>query len=199
MTKTRLFTLIALAMALTTIMAPANAMEPPEAVIQQYEQNFDRGYRGFAHVGYTVGFGKNPYGRVSIETSHGFQFNNWFFLGGGIGFNIFHGLLNTQSGSHFFSIPAYATVRFDIPTKGIVNPYFEIRDGIAAVPISTSPLAAYLQVGLGMRIAGHGSVGYNIGASYELLHCSELINTTIYQYPFSGVAIRFCIDFSKAR
>lgn len=187
------------AVSLTIMVAPANAMEPPDGVAQQYGQNFDRGYRGFAHVGYTVGFGTNPYGRVSIETSHGFQFNNWFFLGGGIGVNVFHGLLNTASGSHFFSIPAYATVRFDIPTKSIVNPYFEIRDGIAGVPISTSPLAAYLQVGLGMRIAGRGSIGYNIGVSYELLNCSELINTTLNQYPFSGVAIRFSMDFSKAR
>ncbi len=51
-----------------------------------YAQEQSKGYRGFAEVGYGIGVGDYDFGRFSIETSHGYQFNHYIFLGAGLGF-----------------------------------------------------------------------------------------------------------------
>ena len=40
-------------------------------------------YRGFADLGYTIGLGDYKMGRFEINTSHGYQFSPYFFLGAG--------------------------------------------------------------------------------------------------------------------
>ena len=51
-----------------------------------FAQEQGKGYRGFAELGYGIGVGDYEFGRFSIETSHGYQFNHYFFLGAGVGF-----------------------------------------------------------------------------------------------------------------
>lgn len=45
------------------------------------------GYRGFADLGYTIGVGDYDFGRFEISTTHGYQVNPYFFVGGGVGFH----------------------------------------------------------------------------------------------------------------
>ena len=64
-------------------------------------QNTSEGcYRGFVDGGYTIGIGDYDFGRFEINTSHGYQINPFFFIGGGLGF-------------HF--MPEYKTKGMDIP------------------------------------------------------------------------------------
>ena len=59
------------------------------------------GYRGFIDAGYTVGIGYfDNIGRVEVNTSHGYQINSMFYVGGGLGM-------------HFF--PSYETPDMNIP------------------------------------------------------------------------------------
>ena len=44
-------------------------------------------YRGFADLGYTIGLGDYEMGRVEINTSHGYQFSPYVYLGAGLGFH----------------------------------------------------------------------------------------------------------------
>lgn len=41
-----------------------------------FAQEQGKGYRGFAELGYGIGVGDYEFGRFSIETSHGYQFNH---------------------------------------------------------------------------------------------------------------------------
>ncbi len=40
-----------------------------------------------ADLGYTIGVGDYDFGRFEISTTHGYQVNPYFFLGGGVGFH----------------------------------------------------------------------------------------------------------------
>ena len=42
-------------------------------------------YRGFVDAGYDVGIGDYDFGRFVINTTHGYQFNPYIFLGAGTG------------------------------------------------------------------------------------------------------------------
>ena len=44
-------------------------------------------YRGFVDAGYSIGIGDYEFGRFEVNTSHGYQFNPYFFLGAGMGFH----------------------------------------------------------------------------------------------------------------
>jgi len=72
------------------------------SVILSYAQSntFGGGYRGLADLGYTIGVGDYDFGRFEISTTHGYQVNPCFFVGGGVGF-------------HFIS--SYETKNMEIP------------------------------------------------------------------------------------
>lgn len=69
-------------------------------------------YRGYVDAGYSIGTGDYDFGRFEVNTSHGYQFNPYLFLGAG-------------TGLHFMS--SYKTKGMDIP--------LDIRDSKVDIPI----------------------------------------------------------------
>ena len=69
-------------------------------------------YRGFIDAGYSIGVGDYEFGRFEVNTSHGFQFNPYLFLGVG-------------AGLHFMS--SYETKDMDIP--------LDVRDSQVDIPV----------------------------------------------------------------
>ena len=69
-------------------------------------------YRGFIDAGYSIGVGDYEFGRFEVNTSHGYQFNPYFFLGAG-------------AGLHFMS--SYETKDMDIP--------LDVRDSQVDIPV----------------------------------------------------------------
>ena len=59
-------------------------------------QGLSKGYRGLVDIGYTIGVGDFDNGRFEITTSHGYQFNSWLFIGGGMGINRWSGNLDVS-------------------------------------------------------------------------------------------------------
>lgn len=59
------------------------------SIVSSYAQDntYGGGYRGFADLGYTIGVGDYDFGRFEISTTHGYQVNPYFFVGGGVGFH----------------------------------------------------------------------------------------------------------------
>ena len=66
-----------------------------------------RGYRGFVAIspGYYVGHGV---GSLEISTTHGFQINHYFFIGGGIGVDIIGDSEDYLLNSSGIAVPIYA-------------------------------------------------------------------------------------------
>ena len=69
-------------------------------------------YRGFIDAGYSIGVGDYKFGRFEVNTSHGFQFNPYLFLGVG-------------AGLHFMS--SYETKDMDIP--------LDVRESQVDIPV----------------------------------------------------------------
>ena len=76
------------------------------------QSNLTNSYKGYVDAGYSIGIGDYEFGRVEINTSHGYQFNPYFFLGAGVGL-------------HF--MPSYETSGMDIP--------LDVRDSKVAIPV----------------------------------------------------------------
>lgn len=71
-----------------------------------------KNYKGYVDAGYSIGIGDYNFGRVEINTSHGYQFSPYFFLGAGVGV-------------HF--MPSYETSGMDIP--------LDVRDSKVDIPV----------------------------------------------------------------
>ncbi|WP_298074943.1 hypothetical protein [uncultured Bacteroides sp.] len=69
-------------------------------------------YKGYVDAGYSIGIVVYKFGRLEINTSHGYQFSPYFFLGAGIGL-------------HF--MPSYETSDMDIP--------LDIRNSNVDIPL----------------------------------------------------------------
>ena len=72
-------------------------------------------YRGFIDAGYSIGVGDYEFDRFEVNTSHGYQFNPYLFLGAG-------------AGLHFMS--SYETKDMDIP--------LDVRDSKVDIPVFAS-------------------------------------------------------------
>lgn len=101
----------------------------------------ERGYRGFIdssnfldlNFGFLVGSGGDSYVSTGFTTSHGYQFNNWLYIGGGTGF-IYNLNWKGLKATHYndksrYVIPLFAEVRFDAKWEQF-TPYFSTQIGV---------------------------------------------------------------------
>lgn len=129
----------------------------------------ERGYRGFVDVDFTVGkergnayYGKGePLWYLGLSTSHGFQFDNKFFLGGGL-------MVSPVSSNKDGIIPVFAHFRFDTEFSnftpfGDIRLGYNIADGDKGTGVYFSPSVGYrfnwgrklnLNLSLGMTVLG---------------------------------------------
>ena len=79
------------------------------------------GYKGFIDLGYTIGVGFWSIDRLELSTSHGYQFNPYLYVGGGVAANYY---FDAES----FGLPFFAHVRGNILNNKI-SPYVDFRIG----------------------------------------------------------------------
>lgn len=96
-----------------------------------------KGYRFFLAADQMVG----DMTGFKFTTTHGAQFNNKIFLGGGIGFCIADDDMES-----YLSIPVYANFRFDILNKK-TTPFIEARAGVAFAIEGTTGFYGNISVG----------------------------------------------------
>ncbi len=85
----RLF--IALCVLLSTQMLSAQIISSQSVTVRKVEKertyyDIPKGYRGFAEVAYSVNFLDRMASGFDVLTTHGYQCNNWLFIGAGVGF-----------------------------------------------------------------------------------------------------------------
>ena len=132
-----------LLMAFAAILAfPARAAEPvsPAAEKRVLPWQTMRGYKAFYEAGYVFTLDDNncyitnlcgnPPGcnRLSLTTSQGYQFNNFFYLGAGAGMevNTYRKSKGEEAG---VSVPIFADLRFNILNDKKVLPFVVVRAG----------------------------------------------------------------------
>ena len=116
-----------------------------------------RGYRGFFDIGYTVGTGDwDDTNRVEFATSHGYQFNPYFYAGLGVGVNYYHQ-------AEIWEIPIFADLRVDILNNWI-TPYVDFRIGYSVYDAT----GFYMSPMVGCRFDFGGPVALNFGIGYTM-------------------------------
>ncbi len=132
-----------------------------------YAQEQSKGYRGFAEVGYGIGVGDYDFGRFSIETSHGYQFNHYIFLGAGLGFQ-FSSKYETKGKEYALDkrdskvdIPIFANLHFNFLKKKF-SPFVDLKGGAYV----NNGGGAYVNASAGLRIATTARQAVNISVGY---------------------------------
>ncbi len=144
--KTRIILLLLAVLAVL----PAAAYEPADnAGLSKKEQRRTlRGYNCFVDMGHaydmdgiTEDWVSGDW--VSVSTTHGYQFNDYFFLGGGLA-------LGVCPEYDYWHLPVFAEARVNFLDRR-VTPFFVYRIGSSFVNIED--ISAYEMMMLGLRIA----------------------------------------------
>jgi len=131
-------------------------------------QNTSEGcYRGFVDGGYTIGVGDYEFGRFEINTSHGYQINPFFFIGGGLGLHFMpeyktKGMdIPHDQREAKVDIPVFANLRANF-SKGKIVPFV---DGKAGTYVTNNG-GLYLNLSAGCRFAVNEKQAINVSVGY---------------------------------
>lgn len=160
-----------------------------------------RGYNGYADCGYTFGVGPYRMDRYEVQTSHGYQFNPYLFIGGGLGLH-FTGKFGDSYSIPFVTyrsrqtdLPLFANVRWTILDKRI-TPYLDTKIGYFV----THNNGLYASAALGCRIytVGTQAMNVSVGFAYEELQFDSWdINANPYDHKLGtkGVSLKLGYEF----
>lgn len=121
-----------------------------------------KGYRGFVEADYTLGVGKTKEDKVGFSTTHGYQFNPHFFLGGGLGANYY--FQDSSNGTFVM----FADFRYDLFDRKF-TPFFDFKGGYAIGDVEGAYLSPTIgcRMGLGKNFAMNFGLGYTLQRSFE--------------------------------
>ena len=149
-----------------------------------------QGYRGFFEVTPSLGHGVS----FDVTTAHGWQFNQNWFVGAGIGaVNV----LETEDFLYEYeeniSMPIFAKVRFDLLSEKVLTWFADLNVGYVACSELDAYLQLYSSLSVGMRYRLTERFGLNFGVG-----CS-LVPSDYYYYAYGSSAfklnVKVGIDF----
>ena len=150
-------------------------------------------YKGYVEATYTGGFGNLQADFVGISTSQGYQYNNWFFMGAGIGVDLVYSKVDNGFNSWDYDrqtrtsgamVPIFTDFRFNFGSKTNASFYIDVKAG-GSFLIGKNYLAienGYINgseyfmlrpsVGLRVPLSKNGKRAMNVGLTYQLLTCN---------------------------
>lgn len=155
-------------------------------------------YKGFVEADYTQGVGNYRSNFASLSTTQGYQFNNWFYMGAGIGVDILWSYYNDNWGDSWENvtpgwnekdycstavmIPVFTDFRFTTTNRQATGFFFDLKIGASFLCTDnyvkirngylTSNSYFFLQPAVGVRIPINSNnlrQAVNIGLHYRLL------------------------------
>lgn len=137
------------------------------------QDSFQKGYRGYADLGYTIGVGDYEFGRFEISTTHGYQVCPYFFVGAGVGFHFMSKYETKGMGDYALdkrdskvSIPLYADFRGTF-MKTKFAPFVDVKLGHFLT--NGDGVYANASAGVRMKTIGKQAVSLSIGYTFEKL------------------------------
>lgn len=155
-------------------------------------------YKGFVEGNYSQGFGKYRTNFATISTSQGYQFNNWFFMGAGIGVDVLWSTVEQGWGDQWIDaspswkdnsytssavmIPVFTDFRFSIGNRSQTSLFIDLKVGASFLCTNsyvkirqgylTNTTYFYLQPAIGLRVPvnrQNEKQAVNVGIHYRLL------------------------------
>lgn len=131
-----------------------------------------RGYKGFVDMGYVVDLSDNNANKLEISTSHGYQFNNYFYVGGGVAVDYY-------TDADLISAPIFADFRANFINKK-VTPFADIKTGYSFGDVE----GVYVTTGVGVRFSLRGKKAINLKLEYNYQQYDY--NDSYYSYSYGG-------------
>ena len=137
-------------------------------VLSIHGQNVSRNcYRGYIDAGYSIGVGDYEFGRFEVNTSHGYQFNPYFFLGAGAGLHFMSSYetkdmdipLDVRDSQ--VDIPVFANIRCNF-SKKMVSPFVDVKGGTYV----TNNGGLYVNASAGCRFAINEKQAVSLAVGY---------------------------------
>lgn len=125
-------------------------------------------YQGFVDAGYAVGIGDYKFGGVEVSTSHGYQINPHFYIGGGAGFHFMSeyrtpGMdIPLDSRKSLVDVPVFANVRANL-AKGSYVPFIDMKGGL----FINNNGGKYISLSAGCSIAVSEKQAIDISVGYQ--------------------------------
>ncbi|MCR5246379.1 MAG: hypothetical protein K6E14_01150 [Paludibacteraceae bacterium] len=133
-------------------------------------QFLQKGYRGMVDVGYCLYISQIAPTTIELTTSHGYQFNPYIFLGGGVGFDFTGeckwGDINGKPYNKRVAkvdIPIFINGRANL-TKTKISPFVDARVGAYI----NNGGNIYANLALGGRYAINERIGVSLSVGYEI-------------------------------
>lgn len=131
-----------------------------------------RGYKGFVDMGYVVDLSDNNANKLEISTSHGYQFNNYFYVGGGVAVDYY-------TDADLISAPVFVDFRANFINKK-VTPFADIKTGYSFGDVE----GVYVTTGVGVRFSLRGKKAINLKLEYNYQQYDY--NDSYYSYSYGG-------------
>ena len=156
-------------------MADVNFVTHDESA-KKYNQS---GFKGFVEVGYGLGIGNERNNIFGVETSFGYQFNHYLYLGGGLGVHFHKALVDTYPWREdeadinttrnnpdykFPFIPLYLNVRSQLFESNRITPYIDTKIGASIINF----YGFYFSPAIGLHIPTSAFLSLNISLGYAL-------------------------------
>ena len=133
-------------------------------------RNTLKGYKGFVDVGYIADLSDYNADKVEVSTSHGYQFNNYFYVGGGVAVDFY-------TDADLIAAPIFVDFRANFINKKI-TPFADIKTGYSVGDVE----GVYVATGIGVRFSQKGKKALNLKLEY---------NYQQYDYYYRGYYMNF--------
>lgn len=156
------------------------------AIEHRHHTGVEEGYRGFWETNMIIGndgiFSKINTKGGGISTSHGYQFNPYIYLGGGLSFQYY--CFDYYDGNTY-SLPFYADFMVNM-VDGKISPFFDLKLGYSFADIQGVYFSPSFGVRFGLRdnFAINATVGYSLQGygeydsywrdDYYNIHCLKI-------------------------
>ncbi len=141
-----------------------------------------KGYKGFVDGGYHVDVSDYSADKIEFFTSHGYQFNNYIFLGAGVGVSYFNDWEST-------AIPVFANFRVNF-TKHKVTPFADLKIGYSSGDIE----GGYGSTALGVRFGLKNKKALNLRLEYSYQEWKD-VGYWGDSFEFQSVGVKFGFEF----
>lgn len=139
-------------------------------------RNTLKGYKGFVDFGYIADLSDYDANKVEISTSHGYQFNNYFYVGGGVAADFY-------TDADLIAVPIFVDFRANFINKK-VTPFADIKTGYSVGDVE----GAYVSTGIGVRFSLKGKKAINLKLEYNYQqhndHGDYSYNNNYYSYDY---------------
>lgn len=154
-------------------------------------RNTLRGYKGFVDVGYVGDLSDNDANKMEFSTSHGYQFNNYFYVGGGVAASIYTDL-------DLVAVPLFVDFRANFINKK-VTPFADIKTGYSVGDVK----GAYVTTSLGVRFSLKGKKAINLKLEYnyqqydydDSYYSYGSYWSSSYSYDYAGLGVKVGFEF----